>query len=201
MRFVPALAVLLGEVEGLSGERERALGPPGHDMSFGEPRQPDRLIGFELHGRRPLNRLLEQGQRLGSAPDVRVCRSQSGGDERPRPRLDSCGSRDRPRSRTATARSKSPLSHAHVPEAGAPEDEAIARVPRLGDPERLLAERQSLVELPLLGQAQGQPDAGEDGGQARPMPYGSCSRSPSSSSSSFGGSRSPAEYWPSEWWA
>ena len=27
MRLVPALAVLLGEVEGLGGERERALGP------------------------------------------------------------------------------------------------------------------------------------------------------------------------------
>jgi hypothetical protein len=55
--------------------------------------------------------------------------------------------------------------HAHVPEAHAPEDEAIARIAALGDPERLLAERQRLLEFSSLGQAQGQPGPGEDGWQ------------------------------------
>ena len=58
-----------------------------------------------------------------------------------------------------------PLGHAHVPEAGARDDEAEARVPGLGDPERLLADRQSLTELPSLGETQRQPGPGEDGGQ------------------------------------
>ena len=33
MRLVPALALLLGEVEGLRGERERALGPAGRSRA------------------------------------------------------------------------------------------------------------------------------------------------------------------------
>ena len=58
-----------------------------------------------------------------------------------------------------------PLDHAHVPEARAPDDEAEARIPGLGDPDRFLADRQSLAELPPLGETQRQPGPGEDGGQ------------------------------------
>ena len=46
VRLVPALAQLLGEVKGLRGDWERALGPPGLHMRLGEPRQPERLIGL-----------------------------------------------------------------------------------------------------------------------------------------------------------
>ena len=80
------LAVFLGEIEGLGGERECTLGPGGGEVRLGKPHQPDRLIGLELHGHRPLDRVLEQGQRLREAPGVHIRRAQGGGDERPRPR-------------------------------------------------------------------------------------------------------------------
>ena len=76
VRLVAALAVLLGEVEGLGGERERTLGLANLHMGLGEASQPERMIGLELHGRRPLDRLLEERQRLADPPEVRIRRAR-----------------------------------------------------------------------------------------------------------------------------
>ena len=65
------------------------------------------------------------------------------------------------------ARSKSPLSTHTFPRPAQADDEAEARIPGLGDADRLLADGQSLAELPPLGEAQRQPGPGEDGGQPR----------------------------------
>ena len=63
------------------------------------------------------------------------------------------------------ARSKSPLVTHTFPRPAHPTTRLIAGIPGLGDPERLLADRQPLAEFPPLGEAQRQPDPGEDGGQ------------------------------------
>lgn len=41
------------------------------------------MIRLELHGPSPLDRLLEEGQRLVHASEARIRRSQGGRDERP----------------------------------------------------------------------------------------------------------------------
>ena len=130
MRLVAALAVLLGEVEGLGGERERTLGLADADVRLGEASQPERVIGLELHGRRPLDRLLEERQRLAGAPEVRVRRAQRGRDEGPRPGDGLVRLARQTALQDGDGASEVPLGHAHVPEAGAPDDEAEAAGPR-----------------------------------------------------------------------
>ena len=83
----------------------------------------------------------------------------------------SSGSRGRPALQDGDGAREVPLGHAHVPEAGAPDDEAEARVPGLGDPERLLADRQCLAELSALGEAHAPARPGRRRRAARP-----CSR-------------------------
>ena len=165
MRLVAALAVLLGEVEGLGGDRERTLGLADAEVRLGEASHPERVIGLELQGLRPFDRLLEERQRLAGAPEVRVRGAQRGRDERPHAGDDLARLARQTGLQDGDGAREVPLGHAHVPEAGAPDDEAEAGVPGLGDPDGLLADRQSLAELPPLGETVRQPGPGEDGGQ------------------------------------
>jgi len=68
IRFVAALALLLGQLERLDRDRERILGPPGPHMSLPKPHKPEGLIGHQLDGHRSFHRLLEERQAFLDAP-------------------------------------------------------------------------------------------------------------------------------------
>ena len=85
IRFVPALALFLGEVDRPRGEGGSALGSPGHDVSFRQADEPEGMIRHQLHGDRPLHRLLEEWQGVVQAPEADVRRAQRGRHEWPYP--------------------------------------------------------------------------------------------------------------------
>src|SRR5262252_6332351 len=75
IRFVAALALLLGQLERLDRDRERILGPPGPHMSLPKPHKPEGLIGHQLDGCRSFHRLLEERQTFLGAPHRRPHRA------------------------------------------------------------------------------------------------------------------------------
>src|SRR5262249_47699854 len=71
IRFVAALALLLGQFQRLDRDRERILGPPGPHMPLPKPHKPERLLGHRLHGRPPFPRPPEAPPAFRAPPHAR----------------------------------------------------------------------------------------------------------------------------------
>ena len=133
IRFVPALALFLGEVDGLDGEQGRALGSPDHEVRFRQADEPEGMIRHQLHGDRPLHRLLEEWQGVVQAPEADPCRAQRGGHEGPCPADRLTGIGAEPSFQDRRGALDLSLEHEDRSEADARDDEAVRRIPRLGD--------------------------------------------------------------------